>query len=403
MKLDRELIYSVHSSWEDNETCAQYFREIEEVLSKRIKQSSWTCGQIISEAMYQATALLLDFSEHIYFEHDYYEDALKSMPVNIANAVFSVTDLLLRNANGQESVRQMIALKLQSKPIFKALRKMKVSPEPISLFPHTPYFQNLLYVDWGEITNGLKVDNIVRILNLAEPEGKQIQATIATAISGQAQSAQIKGDITASTFSAVEWMLEGKGLPKGNDILASYDKDEEIQRLRRMLAQEREKLAETEEYILSGIGKGAALLQIEDSYKAEVNRLQGLLDEKEEQLRKAEKKNETPSDGDTITLQELSERIIAEENEVKREELIDAMLRIFDEDSRWQPYHAKIKKKKIQKKSDENKTQINIGKVDVLAAGGDVRINKTDTITRRLNAGEPVMTSNGLLITPQEK
>ncbi len=61
---------------------------------------------------------------------------------------------------------------------------------------------------------------------------------------------------------------------------------------------------------------------------------------------------------DSISLGELADRVLKEENETKRLELMDSMLHLFDEDSRWTKHHAKIKSAlKKQRKAQQKRQQ----------------------------------------------
>ena len=97
MKHPRKLIHTDRLDLCDYGDSTAFVNEIAEAIAVKYRLSGgWTVERVINEAFCQAKTLLLDFSPQIFFEGEYYNEAVKTMPLNVANAVFSVVYVLLR-------------------------------------------------------------------------------------------------------------------------------------------------------------------------------------------------------------------------------------------------------------------------------------------------------------------
>ena len=314
MRHPRFLIYKEKTSIaEFNEVEQNFILAFWYIMAPRFRtNSSWTIDGVINEAFYQTTSLLLDFSEHIYFDNDYFNEAVKRMPLSVVNAVFSVVYITLREINMLENVQMMIENKLRTRPIFIALKKTVKKETPLNFYPQTEYFRQSDFVDWKKFTDGFKTENIERILQLFPPEKEEEvisailqQATsrvyVARAIDGQAEAAKMTGELCSENFDKVHKLLHpiiqnqllmwletdevkntGKSevVPEGfildldswtstHDILlarkeaddAKREKDTLEQQLLQAQREKQEQLRETEEYkaaiaeMKSGLGK----------------------------------------------------------------------------------------------------------------------------------------------------
>jgi hypothetical protein len=175
MRHPRFLIYKEKTSIaEFNEVEQNFILAFWYIMAPRFRtNSSWTIDGVINEAFYQTTSLLLDFSEHIYFDNDYFNEAVKRMPLSVVNAVFSVVYITLREINMLENVQMMIENKLRTRPIFIALKKTVKKETPLNFYPQTEYFRQSDFVDWKKFTDGFKTENIERILQLFPPEKEE--------------------------------------------------------------------------------------------------------------------------------------------------------------------------------------------------------------------------------------
>lgn len=223
MRYPRHLIYKEHNVLSDyRQEEIAFIQSFQYILVSRMRNNaSWTIDGIINEAFYETTSLLLDFSEQIYFENDYFNEAVKRMPLNIANTVFSVVYLILREVGKLENVQMMIENKLRTRPIFKALKMVKRQNIPLCLYPQSEYFHGSDFVDWKRFTHNFKAENIVRIMQLFPPEKEEevvvsakltqgaTPTYVARAIHGQAEAAKILGEINEETFDKVHQLLYG--------------------------------------------------------------------------------------------------------------------------------------------------------------------------------------------------
>ena len=146
MKHPRNLIHVDREAITDYGVNSDFIREIAITLQLRYKVTAgWSVEKVINEAFYQATALVFDFSTPIFFEADYFKEAVKKMPLSVANAVFSVVYVLIRGNKNMNTVAAMIENTLRTRPVFNALRAIKCSASPVCLYPQTDYFSNALY------------------------------------------------------------------------------------------------------------------------------------------------------------------------------------------------------------------------------------------------------------------
>ncbi|MCQ2323481.1 MAG: hypothetical protein MJZ53_01340 [Paludibacteraceae bacterium] len=214
MRQPRKLIHKERIQWKDYGEHESYIRALANLVSSKVKLSGgWTIEGIINEAYYQATTLAFDFSEHIYFEADYFDEVLKRMPLNNANVVFSIVHLLLRDMYDMRDVLWMIENKLQSRPIFRALKEFKKDHCPICLYPQTDYFSRSNCIDWNRFTEGFRLRNIDRILTIAE--SYEYPVMVAKGILGQQISYMIANNLEQDAeMGEVERLLRGK---IGND------------------------------------------------------------------------------------------------------------------------------------------------------------------------------------------
>lgn len=235
----RRLIHKDRFQWSDYGEYEPQVRAIADIVSAKTRLSGgWTVEGVINEAFYQATSLALDFSEQIYFESDYFNEAVSRMPMNVANSVFSVVYVILEGNNYMKDVLAMIENKLHSRPLFRALKSSCGSLPPIYLYPPTDYFDKSDYVDWSKFTEGFKIVNIERILQLLPPTDEhdlpvagltkgQKECFIARAIYGQANSRYLLGDIDDKKIEAIKSLL----FPKFENQLLVWLETDEIEKI----------------------------------------------------------------------------------------------------------------------------------------------------------------------------
>lgn len=223
MRYPRHLIYKDRqTSYDFNKEEREFYLAIWHTLSTKIgRQSQWNMDSVVNEAFYETTSLLLDFSDNIYFENDYYNEALKRMPISIANVVFSIVYLLLREVNKLENVQLMIENKLRTRALFKAFQKIKKHNYCLCFYPQTDYFKTSDFVDWKKFTHNFKAENIERVMQLFPPEIEEEEMVavkltqgatpvyVARAIYGQAEAAKMLGEISDETFAKVHQLLYG--------------------------------------------------------------------------------------------------------------------------------------------------------------------------------------------------
>lgn len=221
MRYPRHLIYKEHQSLFDySEEEKAFIQTFVPILSAKFRANgSWTIDSVINEAFYETTSLLLDFSDQIYFENDYFKEAEKRMPISVANVVFSIVYITLREINKLENVRMMIENKLRTRPIFMSLKRVTKKNIQLKFYPRTKYFRQSDFVDWKKITEGFQVDNIKHIMSLFPPEKEELvvekatlsQATtpvyVARAIYGQAEASKTIGELSPESFDKVHQLL----------------------------------------------------------------------------------------------------------------------------------------------------------------------------------------------------
>ena len=310
MKHPAKIIHKERTSWEEYGNASDYVKRVAEAaLNKRASLNGWSQLAIMDEAWCQTTTLLMDFSEHIYFENDYFNTILAGMPRNVANVVFSIVYLFLNDYGTYPGklpeVQQMIASKLSGvkakKMVMKASRRIipldgftdTKNPDFLSFFPNSDYFEDAEFVDWNRFTEGFKTETVYRIMELIGEHETKKKTEVARCICGQAKAAMLEGTLTRQAFNGIKRMLSdfmfNPDVTSEESIAHTDNQDEEIARLRRLLAQEREKLAQTEEYMLSGIGQGAAQAQIAANYEARIADLKAQLAEKDKVIEELKK------------------------------------------------------------------------------------------------------------------
>lgn len=224
MKHPRNLIHVDRESINEYGVSSEYIREMAITLQLRYKVTAgWTIEKVINEAFYQATTLVFDFSTPIFFEADYFKDAVKRMPLSVANAVFSVVYVLLRDNKSMDTVTTMIENTLRTRPVFNALRAIKRPDSPISLYPQTEYFSNSQYVNWRSITNNFSPLCIQRVLDIAD--SYEYQMIVAEGMLGQLHSYALEASLTQDQLVADSERLLRSYVSKDR-VWEIYDGDE---------------------------------------------------------------------------------------------------------------------------------------------------------------------------------
>jgi len=184
MKHPRKLIHTDRFDLCDYGESAAFVNEIAEAIASKYRLSGgWSVEMVINEAFCQAKTLLLDFSPQIFFEGEYYNETVKTMPLYVANAVFSVVYVLLRETDCMGDVLKMIENKLTNRPIFNTIKPIKNNSQSINFYPDTEYFKNADYVNWRVFTENFRPDCIWRILFISQ--SYEFYAFVAKGILGQ--------------------------------------------------------------------------------------------------------------------------------------------------------------------------------------------------------------------------
>lgn len=187
MKHPRKLIHTDRFNLCDYGESTAFVKEIAEAIAAKYRLSGgWTVERVINEAFCQAKTLLLDFSPQIFFEGEYYNEVVKAMPLNVANAVFSVVYVLLREVDCMGDVLQMIENKLTNRPIFNTIKPIKNKSQAINFYPDTKYFKNADYVNWRVFTENFRPDCVWRVLFISQ--NYDFHAFVAKGILGQLKS-----------------------------------------------------------------------------------------------------------------------------------------------------------------------------------------------------------------------
>lgn len=187
MKHPRKLIHTDRFNLCDYGESTAFVKEIAEAIAAKYRLSGgWTVERVINEAFCQAKTLLLDFSPQIFFEGEYYNEVVKAMPLNVANAVFSVVYVLLREVDCMGDVLQMIENKLTNRPIFNTIKPIKNKSQAINFYPDTEYFKNADYVNWRVFTENFRPDCVWRVLFISQ--NYDFHAFVAKGILGQLKS-----------------------------------------------------------------------------------------------------------------------------------------------------------------------------------------------------------------------
>lgn len=217
MRYPRHLIYKERLSLQDYDDKEKAIViAISNIVAAKIRGNNvWTVEAIINEAFYETTSLLLDFSEKIYYEADYYNEAVRRMPLSVANAVFSIVYILLRDIDELGNVQMMIERKLHSRPIFKALKSFPRKGASLFFYPKSDYFSNSDFVDWYKFTNGFQPECIEQLLRLTPETVSQSilyqqgssSTFVARAIYGQAEAAKLTEKISQEQFEKVHNLL----------------------------------------------------------------------------------------------------------------------------------------------------------------------------------------------------
>ena len=224
MKHPRNLIHVDREAITDYGVNSDFIREIAITLQLRYKVTAgWSVEKVINEAFYQATALVFDFSTPIFFEADYFKEAVKEMPLSVANAVFSVVYVLIRGNKNMNTVAAMIEDTLRTRPVFNALRAIKCPASPVCLYPQTDYFSNALYVNWRSITNNFSPLCIQRVLDIAD--SYEYQMVLAEGMLGQLRSYALEMNQTQERYIADSEMLLKSYVGKDR-VWEIYDGDE---------------------------------------------------------------------------------------------------------------------------------------------------------------------------------
>ena len=211
MKHQRRLIYKEKNDFTDYGELSDYAKSIAEAITGKHHRISggWNVLGVINEAFCQATTLMWDFSSCIYFEKDYFDESVKTMPLNVANAVYSVVFLLLRQSGGQKDVLRMIEDKLSTRPVFQSLKALQNSDEPLSFYPETEYFYNSDYVDWALFTDNFNPVCVQRVMDIAERYEHNIMT--ARGVYGQMRS-----------YAVANNLLDAAVIVESTNILRSY-------------------------------------------------------------------------------------------------------------------------------------------------------------------------------------
>ena len=89
MKHDSRLIYVDKTEFTHYGVHEDYVRSIANTITTRCRLSGgWNVTVVLNEAFYKITTLLWDFSKNIFFLKDYFDESIKKMPINLANASY---------------------------------------------------------------------------------------------------------------------------------------------------------------------------------------------------------------------------------------------------------------------------------------------------------------------------
>lgn len=196
MKHKRNLIFKSHFSWKDYGPDEEYVLSLANTLEAKVKLSGgWTVSSLIDEAYAQATILAWDFDDNIFFENDYFSTSLNRMPLNVANTLYSVVYLIIRNLDWMGNVCQMMEDKLSSKPIFRTLKALPRRETLFNLYPRTDYFNNSDFVSWKHFTRDFRPECVRRVMVLAE--SYDCYTMVARGMLGQLRTFAIENNKTA--------------------------------------------------------------------------------------------------------------------------------------------------------------------------------------------------------------
>lgn len=170
MRHKRNIIFKSRFGWEEYGQDEEYVRFLANTLESKVKLSGgWTVASLIDEAFAQATTLAWDFDDNIFFDNNYFSASLNKMPLNVANALYSIVYIIIRDMDWMGNVCRMMEEKLSSKPVFRMLRALPHRDNPFNLYPRTDYFDNADFISWKLFTRDFQPEYVRRVMKLAEP------------------------------------------------------------------------------------------------------------------------------------------------------------------------------------------------------------------------------------------
>lgn len=169
MRHKRNIIFKSRFGWEEYGQDEEYVRFLANTLESKVKLSGgWTVASLIDEAFAQATTLAWDFDDSIFFDNNYFSASLNKMPLNVANTLYSVVYIIIRDLDWMGNVCRMMEEKLSSKPVFRTLKALPHRDNPFNLYPRTDYFDNADFVSWKLFTRDFQPEYVRRVMKLAE-------------------------------------------------------------------------------------------------------------------------------------------------------------------------------------------------------------------------------------------
>lgn len=196
MRHKRNLIFKSRFGWDEYGQDKEYVQFLANTLEAKVKLSGgWTVPSLLDEAFAQATTLAWDFDDSIFFDNNYFSAALNRMPLNVANTLFSVVYIIIRDLDWMGNVCRMMEEKLATKPIFRTLKALPHRDNPFNLYPRTDYFDNSDFVSWKLFTRDFQPEYVRRIMTLAEPYG--FYPMVARGILGQLRTYAIENNKVA--------------------------------------------------------------------------------------------------------------------------------------------------------------------------------------------------------------
>lgn len=161
MRHKRNIIFKSRFGWEEYGQDEEYVRFLANTLESKVKLSGgWTVASLIDEAFAQATTLAWDFDDNIFFDNNYFSASLNKMPLNVANALYSIVYIIIRDLDWMGNVCRMMEEKLSSKPVFRTLRALPHRDNPFNLYPRTDYFDNADFISWKLFTRNFQPEYV---------------------------------------------------------------------------------------------------------------------------------------------------------------------------------------------------------------------------------------------------